>query len=78
MTQTGQKPDYGFNSQELELAQGELKVALMFADYSSASYSRGELKHAIDARSKARSLCMRASALLNVETEKRQRHAGQG
>jgi len=79
MTQTGQKPDYGFNSQELELAQGELKVALMFADYSSSAYSRGKLKQAIDARSKARSLCMRATARLNAaETEKRQRHAGQG
>jgi hypothetical protein len=64
MTQTAQEPDYGFNPQEVELAQGELKVALMFADYSSASYSRGELQHAVDAKFKARSLCMRATARL--------------
>jgi hypothetical protein len=66
MTQTAQEPDYGFDPQEVELAQGELKVALMFADYSSASYSRGELQHAIDARFKARSLCVRASARLTA------------
>jgi len=66
MKQTVQKPNYGFNQQELELAQGELKVALIFADYSSAAYSRGKLKHAIDARSKAKSLCMRATARLTA------------
>jgi len=66
MTQTTEKPDYGFNAQEVELAQGELKVALMFADYSTASFSRGELQHAIDARFKARSLCMRATARLTA------------
>jgi hypothetical protein len=71
MTQTAQEPDYGFNPQEVELAQGELKVALMFADYSSASFSRGELQHAIDARFKARSLCMRATArLTSAEIER--------
>ena len=79
MTQTAQERNYGFNRQELELAQGELEVALMFADYSSAAYSRGKLQHAIDARSKARSLCMRACARLNAsEIERWQRHAGQG
>jgi hypothetical protein len=66
MTQTTEKPHYGFNAQEVELAQGELKVALMFADYSTASFSRGELQHAIDARFKARSLCMRATARLTA------------
>jgi hypothetical protein len=77
MTQTAQEPDYGFNPQEVELAQDELKVALMFADYSSASYSRGELQHAIDARFKARFLCMRATARLTaVEIDGRQRQAG--
>jgi hypothetical protein len=34
MTQTAQERNDGFNPQELELAQGELKVAMMFADYS--------------------------------------------
>lgn len=66
MTQTAQEPDYGFDPQEVELAQGELKVALMFADYSSASYSRGELQHAIDARFKARFLSARATARLTA------------
>ena len=65
MTQTAQQPDCGFNPQEVELAESDLKVALMFAGYSSAYYSRGELQQAIDARSKARSLCMRATARLN-------------
>jgi hypothetical protein len=75
MKQTAQKPNYGFNQQELELAQGELKVALVFADYSSAAYSRGNLKHALDARSKALSLCIRASARLTAEQKK---HFGRG
>ena len=73
MTQTAKDRDYGFNPQEVELAQGELKVALMFADYSSASYSRGELQHALDARSKARFLSARATARLTAA--ERQRHA---
>ena len=67
MTQTLQTPNYGFNQEDLELAQGELKVALIFADYSSAAYSRGKLKHAIDARCKAKFLCMRATARLTAE-----------
>jgi hypothetical protein len=70
MTQTAQEPDYGFNPQEVELAQGELKVALMFADYSSASYSRGELQHAIDARFKARFLSARATARLTAAEQR--------
>jgi len=64
MTLTAQELDYGFNPQELELAQDELKVALMLADYSSAAFSRGKLKRAIDAKSKAQSLCVRATARL--------------
>jgi hypothetical protein len=67
MRQTRQKPNYGFNQEDLELAPGELKVALIFADYSSAAYSRGKLKHAIDARCKAKSLCMRVAARLTTE-----------
>jgi hypothetical protein len=64
MTLPAQEVDYGFNPQELELAQDELKKALMLANYSSAAYSRGKLKHAMDAKSKAQSLCMRATARL--------------
>ncbi|MBZ5591955.1 MAG: hypothetical protein LAP39_06945 [Acidobacteriia bacterium] len=64
MTQTAHETDYGFNPQDLELAQGELTMALVFADYSSAAYLRGNLKHAMDARSKAQTLCMRATARL--------------
>jgi hypothetical protein len=78
MTPTAQEPNYGFNQQELELAQGELQAALTFADYSSVAYSRGKLQHAIDARFKARSLCMRATARLTAaEADGWQRHAGQ-
>jgi hypothetical protein len=73
MTQVVPKPDYGFNRQELELAQGELELALTFADYSSAAYSRGKLKHAMDAKSKAHTLCLRATARLTVG---KQRAAG--
>jgi len=68
MKQIAQKPNYGFSQQELELAQGELKVALALANYSSAAYSRGNLKHALDARSKAQSLCMRATARLTADS----------
>jgi hypothetical protein len=64
MTQPTEETDYGFDLQDLELAQEELTVALFFADYSSSAFSHGKLRHAIDARSKARSLCNRASARL--------------
>jgi len=67
MAQTAQKPNYGFNQEDLELAQRELKAALILADYSSAAYSRGKLKHAIDARCKAKFLCMRATYRLTTE-----------
>ena len=67
MTQTARKPNYGFDQEELDLAQGELKVALIFADYSSSAYSRGKLKHAIDARCKAKLLCARVTARLTTE-----------
>jgi hypothetical protein len=66
MRQTAAEVDYGFNQQELGVAQKELKLALLFTDYSSMAYSRGKLKHAADARSKARSLCMKATARLTV------------
>jgi len=75
MTQTAPKPDYGFNHEDLALAQDQLKVALIFADYSSAAYSRGNLKHAFDARCKAQLLCMRATARLTTE-QKRLRAGG--
>ena len=67
MTQTPQKPNYGFNQEDLELAQSELKVALIFADYSSSAYSRGNLKRAIDGRCKAKFLCARATARLTTQ-----------
>ena len=70
MKQTAHKLNFGFNQQELELAQDDLRVALAFADYSSTAYSRGNLKQAVDARSKARSLCMRATARLTAEQKK--------
>ncbi|HXI41364.1 MAG TPA: hypothetical protein VNH83_15380 [Bryobacteraceae bacterium] len=70
MTPHPNKPEYGFNQEDLESAQDELKVALVFADYSSSAYSRGSLKHAIDARCKAKFLCMRATARLTTEQKK--------
>jgi hypothetical protein len=75
MIQTARRPNDGFNQQDLALAQDELKVALIFADYSSAAYSRGKLKHAFDARCKAQLLCMRATARLTTE-QKRLRAGG--
>jgi len=64
MRQTAQKPYDGFNLHEVELAQGDLRLALAFAAYSSAAYERGKLKRAIDARSRAHSLCVKAIARL--------------
>jgi hypothetical protein len=66
MTQPLEKYRNDFDSQQLEIAQDELRVALMFADYSSAAFSRGKLQHAIDARSKARSLSARVAARLTA------------
>lgn len=54
--------------QELELAERELKAALVFADFSSKSYSLGRLQHAADARSKAKAVCARAAQRLAPET----------
>jgi hypothetical protein len=50
--------------ERLELASSELKVALLFANLSSAAYSKGRLQHATDARSKAQRACNRAAARL--------------
>jgi hypothetical protein len=50
--------------QELELAERELKAALIFAKFSSTSYSLGKLQHATDARSKAKAACARAAQRL--------------
>jgi hypothetical protein len=51
-------------AERLELATSELKVALLFANLSSAAYSMGRLQHATDARSKAQRACTRAVARL--------------
>jgi hypothetical protein len=50
--------------ERLELAASELKVALLFANLSSAAYSTGRLQHATDARSKALRACDRAATRL--------------
>lgn len=50
--------------QELELAECELKAALVFAKFSSKSYSLGKLQHATDAHSKAKAVCARAAKRL--------------
>jgi hypothetical protein len=49
---------------ELELVERELKAALIFAKFSSTSYSLGKLQHATDARSKAKAVCTRAAQRL--------------
>jgi hypothetical protein len=66
MTQPIEKYCHDLDPQELDIAHDELKVALMFADYSSAAYARGKLQRAIDARSKARSLSARAAGRLTT------------
>jgi hypothetical protein len=53
-----------FHEERLDLAESELKVALFFANLSSAAYSMGRLQHATDARSKAEHACTRAAARL--------------
>jgi hypothetical protein len=53
-----------FHEQRLELAESELRVALLFANLSSAAYSTGRLQHATDARSKAEHACTKAAARL--------------
>jgi hypothetical protein len=50
--------------ERLDLAESELKVALLFANLSSAAYSTGRLQHAADARSKAEHACTKAAARL--------------
>ena len=50
--------------ERLELAASELKLALLFANLSSAAYSTGRLQHATDARSKAEHVCSRAAGRL--------------
>ena len=49
---------------ELELVERELKAALIFAKFSSNSYSSGRLQHAADAHSKAKAVCARAAQRL--------------
>ena len=66
MTQPSEKYCHVFDPHELEIAQDELKIALMFVDYSSVAYARGKLQNAIDARSKARSLSARAAGRLTT------------
>lgn len=50
--------------QQLEIAESELKAALIFARFSSTSYSTGHLQRATDARSKAKAVCARAAQRL--------------
>ena len=50
--------------QQLELAERELKAALIFAKFSSTSYSAGNLQRATDARSKAKAVCASAERRL--------------
>jgi hypothetical protein len=56
--------DLLLHEERLELAKRELKVALLFADFSSAAYSTGKLQHATDARCKAEHTCTRAAGRL--------------
>jgi len=49
---------------QVELAESELKAALIFAEFSSTSYSTGNLQRATDARSKAKAVCASAARRL--------------
>jgi|SRR5579864_8498064 len=51
---------------QLELAESELEAALIFARFSSSSYSTGNLQRATDARSKAKAVCARAARRLQT------------
>jgi hypothetical protein len=51
---------------QLDLAASELKAALIFAKFSSSSYSTGNLQRATDARSKAQAVCARAARRLDA------------
>lgn len=65
MNNTGtEELDSESSLEELELAERELKAALIFAKFSSTAYSLGKLQHAADARSKAKAACARAAQRL--------------
>ena len=53
----------------LDLAERELNVALILAEFSSQSYANGNLQHAADARSKATVVCKRAVSRMEPEIE---------
>jgi hypothetical protein len=52
--------------EQLKLAERELEVALLFANLSLAAYSKGRLRSATDARTKAELAWSRAAARLTV------------
>ena len=56
--------DESLHEERLELAEKELKVALLFANLSSAAYSTGRLQYATDTHSKAHCAWTRAVARL--------------
>lgn len=59
-----QDPAATAGEQTLEFVEDDLKLALTFAEISSAAYSSGRLQHAGDARSKAKAAHARAVAQL--------------
>ena len=61
-----QVTDYRRDGLQVRIAGRELKLAMLFADYSSIAYSHGKLKRAADARSKAHSLCAKAASRLTL------------
>ncbi|HVP46540.1 MAG TPA: hypothetical protein VMT32_08150 [Bryobacteraceae bacterium] len=52
----------------VDLALSQLKVARVFADFSSTSYLTGKLQRAIDARFKAELLCRAAAVQMAADT----------
>jgi hypothetical protein len=58
------QPDKTAGEQTLDFVENDLKLALTFAQISSAAYSTGRLQHAGDARSKAEAARARAVAQL--------------
>ena len=62
----GQLRDHAAGKRQklIESMQGELEVALTFAQISSIAYGKGKLQRAIDARSRAEAVQSRAIAEL--------------
>ena len=53
----------------LDVAERELNIALILAEFSSKSYENGNLQHAADAGSKATVVCRSAASRMTPEID---------